>query len=72
MFARFGNKAKSTAMIWKLVRQTRYIVIASYMLYIGRPQMALFPAVEASGFYQKILSTAGNIQNVVDEEYRYF
>lgn len=40
-------------MIWKLVKQTKWIVLASYMLYMGKPEMALFPALEASQFYYK-------------------
>lgn len=71
MFSRFGGRAKSTSMIWKLVRQTRYIVLASYMLYMGKPEQALFPAVDASGFYNKLLQSVGNVSNVVDDEYRY-
>ena len=70
LFARFGNKVKSVTMIWKIVRQTRYIVLASYMLYMGKPEQAIFPAIEASGFYSKVIHNVGNIQNVVDEEYK--
>ncbi|CAL6023594.1 WD40_repeat protein [Hexamita inflata] len=70
LFQRFGNKVKSVPMIWKIVKQTRYIVLASYMLYMGKPEQSLFPALEASGFYQKLIQNVGNIQNVVDEEYR--
>ena len=31
------------------------------MLYIGKPEMALFPALEASQFYYKNVQNVGNI-----------
>lgn len=40
------------------------------MLYMGKAEQAIFPAIEASGFYSKIIHNVGNIQNVVDDEYR--
>ena len=70
LFSRFGNKVKSVPMIWKLVKQTRYIVLASYMLYMGKPEAALYPAIEASGFYNKLQQNVGNVQGT-DEEQQY-
>ncbi|KAH0575427.1 WD40 repeat protein [Spironucleus salmonicida] len=68
LFAKFGNHSKSTNQIWRLVKQTRYIVLASYMLYVNKPQQALFPAIEAAGFYYKLLQNSANL----DEEFCYF
>ncbi|TNJ28116.1 WD40 repeat protein [Giardia muris] len=47
-----ATRTRPLSMIWRLARQTRLIVLSSYMLHIGNPDRAIWPALEASDYYR--------------------
>ncbi|KAE8302175.1 WD40 repeat protein [Giardia duodenalis] len=47
------SRLRSVPVIWRIARQTRFIVLSSYMLYIGNPEQALWPAIEAANYYHR-------------------
>lgn len=48
------SRLRSVPVIWRIARQTRFIVLSSYMLYINNPEQAIWPAMEAANYYHRL------------------
>lgn len=48
------SRLRSVPVIWRIARQTRFIVLSSYMLYINNPEQAIWPAMEAANYYNRL------------------
>lgn len=53
-FENAQSRLRSVPVIWRIARQTRFIVLSSYMLYINNPEQAIWPAMEAANYYNRV------------------